>query len=87
VKIDKYEFPDDLYYDAEHNWVRVEGDVVVQGLDDLGQDLAGELVYVEVPRPAAKVRMATPLLPWHRANGWAGSRPSSAASSSKPMRR
>jgi glycine cleavage system H protein len=62
VKIDKYEFPDELYYDDEHNWARVEGDVVVQGLDDLGQDLAGELVYVEVPRTGRKVEQGKPFM-------------------------
>ena len=62
MKIDKYEFPDDLYYDGEHNWARVEGDVVVQGLSDLGQDLAGELVYVEVPRTGRKVEQGKPFM-------------------------
>lgn len=62
MKIDKYEFPDDLYYDAEHNWARVEGDVVVQGMSDMGQDLAGELVYVEVPRTGRKVEQGKPFM-------------------------
>ena len=62
MRIDKYEFPDDLYYDGEHNWARVEGDVVVQGLSDLSQDLAGELVYVEVPRIGRKVEQGKPFM-------------------------
>jgi glycine cleavage system H protein len=48
--IDRFEFPDELYYDREHIWVRVEGDVVTIGMSQFGQDLAGEIVYVEVPR-------------------------------------
>jgi glycine cleavage system H protein len=48
--IDQYTFPDDLYYDQEHIWARVEGDVVTIGISQFGQDLAGEIVYVEVPR-------------------------------------
>jgi glycine cleavage system H protein len=48
--IDRFEFPDDLYYDQEHAWARVEGDVVTIGMTQFGQDLAGEIVYVEVPR-------------------------------------
>jgi glycine cleavage system H protein len=48
--IDQYEFPDDLYYDQDHVWARVEGDVVTIGLTQFGQELAGEIVYVEVPR-------------------------------------
>ena len=62
MKVDKYEFPDDLYYDGEHNWARVEGDIVVQGMSDLGQDLAGKLVYVEVPRTGRKLEQGKPFM-------------------------
>ena len=48
--IDQFEFPDDLYYDKEHVWARVERSVVTIGMSQFGQDLAGEIVYVEVPR-------------------------------------
>ncbi len=48
--IDQYEFPDDLLYDKEHVWARVEGNTVTIGLSQFGQELAGEIVYVEVPR-------------------------------------
>ena len=49
--IDQYEFPDDLYYDKEHVWARVDEDnMVTIGMTSFGQDLAGEIVYVEVPR-------------------------------------
>jgi glycine cleavage system H protein len=48
--IDQYEFPDDLYYDEEHVWAKVDGDTVTIGMSQFGQDLAGEIVYVEVPR-------------------------------------
>lgn len=49
MKISGFEFPDDLYYDRQHNWARVEGPIVVQGMTDFGQKLARELVYVEIP--------------------------------------
>ena len=48
--IDQFEFPDDLLYDQEHVWARVDGNVVTIGMSQFGQDLAGEIVYVEVPR-------------------------------------
>jgi glycine cleavage system H protein len=54
--IDQYEFPDDLYYDKEHVWVRVEEDnIVTIGMTSFGQELAGEIVYVEVPRVGRSV--------------------------------
>jgi len=48
--IDQFEFPDDLRYDQEHVWAKAEGDIVTIGMTQFGQDLAGEIVYVEVPR-------------------------------------
>ena len=47
--IGNYEFPDDLYYDDLHSWVRVEGNEATIGISQFGQDLAGEIVYVEMP--------------------------------------
>jgi len=49
------EFQEDLYYDREHNWARVEGDEVVQGLTDFGQRIAQEIVFVEMPRTGRAV--------------------------------
>jgi glycine cleavage system H protein len=49
------EFPDDLYYDRQHDWARVGGDVVVQGLTDFGQQIAQEIVFVEMPRVGREV--------------------------------
>jgi glycine cleavage system H protein len=62
MKMDKYKFPDDLYYDKEHNWARVEGNIVTQGISDLGQDLAGEIVYAEVPRVGREVKQGQPFM-------------------------
>jgi len=56
VKIGPYEFPDDLYYDREHNWARVEGQEVTQGLTDFGQAIAGEIIYAEPPRVGREVK-------------------------------
>ena len=62
MKIDKYEFPDDLLYDKEHNWARVEGNTITQGLTDFGQNLAGEIVYVEIPRAGRAVTQGEPFM-------------------------
>lgn len=62
MNIDKYEFPDDLYYDKEHNWARVEGNVATLGLTDFGQDLAGEIVYVEAPRVGRDIELGSPFM-------------------------
>ena len=62
MKIDKYEFPDDLLFDAEHNWVRIEGDTATLGLSDFGQDLAGEIVYAEMPRVGREITQGQPFM-------------------------
>jgi glycine cleavage system H protein len=41
-------FPQDLKYTKEHEWVRMEGDLAVIGITDFAQGELGELVYVEV---------------------------------------
>lgn len=41
--------PSDLKFSKEHEWVRVDGDVVVIGISDFAQDQLGEVVYVDLP--------------------------------------
>ncbi|EFQ83985.1 glycine cleavage system H protein [Aeromicrobium marinum DSM 15272] len=41
--------PEDLYYSEEHEWVRVDDDVVTIGITDYAQDALGDIVYVELP--------------------------------------
>ena len=43
------EFPTDLKYSEEHEWVKVEeGNIAIVGITDYAQSQLGELVYVEV---------------------------------------
>jgi glycine cleavage system H protein len=62
MKIDRYEFPDDLLYDRDHNWARIEGGIATVGLTDFGQDLAGEIVYAEVPRVGREITFGDPFM-------------------------
>ena len=41
-------FPEDLKYTKEHEWVRVEDNIAYVGITDFAQSELGELVYVEV---------------------------------------
>jgi len=41
--------PSHLKYAATHEWVKIEGDLVVTGISDHAQDALGDLVYVEFP--------------------------------------
>ena len=49
------EFPGNLKYSKEHEWVRLEGDVAVIGITEFAQDELGDIVYVEQPKVGDKV--------------------------------
>ena len=44
-----YNMPDELHYEQNHYWVRQEGDLLVMGMDDFAQKLAGDVVFVQLP--------------------------------------
>lgn len=41
-------FPTDLRYSKEHEWVRVEGNTALVGITDFAQKELGDIVYVDV---------------------------------------
>ena len=41
-------FPSDLKYTKEHEWIRLDGDVATIGISDHAQSELGDIVYVEV---------------------------------------
>lgn len=41
-------FPDNLHYTKDHEWVRIEGDEAVVGITDFAQQELGDIVYVEI---------------------------------------
>lgn len=49
------EFPDDLKYSKEHEWVLVEGGVATIGITDYAQEQLGDIVFVELPAIGDKV--------------------------------
>ena len=47
--------PSELKYASTHEWVRIEGDLVVTGISDHSQDALGDLVYVETPEVGQQI--------------------------------
>jgi glycine cleavage system H protein len=41
--------PKDLKYSAEHEWVKVDGDIAYIGITDFAQSELGDIVFVEFP--------------------------------------
>jgi len=44
-----YDFPEDLLYSHDDEWIRREGDHVVIGISDFAQSQLGDIVFVELP--------------------------------------
>ena len=41
-------FPENLRYTKDHEWVRLEGDTAVIGITEFAQNELGDIVYVEI---------------------------------------
>ncbi|ERI85837.1 glycine cleavage system H protein [Bacteroides pyogenes F0041] len=42
-------FPQNLKYTSEHEWIRVEGDIAYIGITDYAQEQLGDIVFVDIP--------------------------------------
>lgn len=41
-------FPENLKYTNEHEWIRVEGDIAYVGITDYAQEQLGDIVFVDI---------------------------------------
>ena len=41
-------FPENIKYTSEHEWIRLEGDVAYVGITDYAQDQLGDIVFVDI---------------------------------------
>jgi glycine cleavage system H protein len=55
------EFPADLRYTAEHEWVRPGGSALRVGITSYAQEALGDIVFVTLPEPGAEVTAGQPL--------------------------
>lgn len=56
------EYPEELRYTREHEWLRDEGDGRFRvGITDHAQDALGDVVYVELPEVGTEVTAGQPL--------------------------
>ncbi len=51
------DFPDELKYTEEHEWVLVEDDIVTIGITDFAQEQLGDVVFVELPEVGDDLEM------------------------------
>lgn len=57
MEIQGYNMPEGLYYEENHFWVKEECDLLVMGMDDFAQKMAGEIVYVQLPDDGKKLKL------------------------------
>jgi glycine cleavage system H protein len=53
-------YPDDLLYHAEHDWVRIDGEVAEFGITWFAQDALGEVVFFDPPEVGSTVTKDQP---------------------------
>ena len=41
-------FPEDLLYTKDHEWIRIDGDYAYVGITDFAQSELGDIVYLEI---------------------------------------
>ena len=49
------EFPADLKYTEDHEWVRIEGSTALVGITDYAQSELGDIVFLELPDEGSDV--------------------------------
>jgi glycine cleavage system H protein len=53
--------PKDLKYTKEHEWAKIEGEIVTMGITDHAQELLTSIVFVELPKVGKKTEQTKTL--------------------------
>ena len=48
-------YPADFKYTKEHEWIKVDGSTATIGITDHAQNSLGDIVFVELPKPATEI--------------------------------
>jgi len=64
MKIEEFEFPDNLLYSGEHLWIKIEGDKALIGFTDLGQALYKGIMHIDLPEVGKKLGVGEELAPY-----------------------
>lgn len=60
MEYEGYFFPDDLTYEKNHFWAKVEGDLVVTGATEFISKQAGEITFVDLPEEGDELTQGKP---------------------------
>ena len=59
MKIGDYELNEEVYYSETHEWFKVDGNKVIVGLDDVAQQLMGEITFIEITGEAGAIEVGS----------------------------
>ena len=48
-------YPTELKYTKDHEWMKMEGDIAVIGISDFAQDALGDVVFINLPEVGDEV--------------------------------
>lgn len=60
MEFEGYFFPDDLKYEKNHYWAKIEGDLVVTGATEFISKQAGEITFVDLPQEDDELSQGKP---------------------------
>jgi glycine cleavage system H protein len=72
MKLKEYDLPDNLLYDENYGWVRIEGETATIGVTEIGVKQTKEIAYVELPNIGDKFKKGEDYAVMEAAK-WAGS--------------
>lgn len=49
---------DNLLYTKDHEWAKIDGDKATMGITDFAQHSLGDITFIDLPKPGAKVKQS-----------------------------
>jgi glycine cleavage system H protein len=60
MEYEDYSFPDNLKYEKNHFWAKLDGDLVVMGATEFIAKQAGEITFIDLPQEDDEVTQGKP---------------------------
>jgi glycine cleavage system H protein len=60
MEFEGYSFPDDLKYEKNHFWAKVDGDLVITGASEFISKQAGDITFVDLPQEGDQLTQGKP---------------------------
>ena len=56
MKVENYEIPDDLYYNTDYSWIKIEGDIATLGIIEPAAKLVNYFIYAKIVDRGSKLK-------------------------------